>query len=154
MSEFTENNMEKLFEGNGNLIPIKIELKESSGPVSPLYQSNLNVILTNEGNSLHLNYHYKGKYIDGVPSDQKSIDEVIAKEKAIAILQKFLALNPLGIERDVDEETKKKVGISFNNLTIQIGNEKSKIGYTLKDLTNPNFLSIKNIIDFIKKVNG
>ncbi len=154
MSEFTENNIEKLFEGNGNLIPIKIELKESFGPVSPLYQSNLNVILTNEGNSLHLNYQYKGKYIDGVPSDQKSIDEIIPKEKAIAILQKFLALNPLGIERDIDEETKKKVGISFNDLTIQIGNEKSKIRYTLKDISNSQLLSIKKIIDFIKKLNG
>ncbi len=140
-------------DSNGNLVSINIELFESSGPVSPAYQYNLNLNLKSEGNNLHLKYSHKGKYVSGVPEKNVAIDEMIPKDKAIKLISLLLDLNPLGINVDLPENIKNNVGISFNELNLQIGsNEKTKILYTLSDLKKSEFENQSKIIQFLKNV--
>lgn len=150
-----EINKTNLFDSQGNLIPIQIELVESSGPVSPLYQFDLNIILKNEGSGLRIRYSYKGKFVAGEPEEQKNIDELIPKDKSIKILNSLLDLNALGINVELNDEIKNNVGISFNELSFQMGaKDKTKILYTLGDLDEPNFELQTKIIEFVKKLDN
>ena len=72
-----------LTDEKGNLVSVKIELVESSGPVSPPYQFNLNLVLNNEGNCLRIHYSYEGQFIAGEAQDKKVIDELIPNDKAL-----------------------------------------------------------------------
>jgi|GEM_PF-1993561 hypothetical protein len=142
-----------LTDEKGNLVSVKIELVESSGPVSPPYQFNLNLVLNNEGNCLRIHYSYEGKFIAGEAQDKKIIDELIPKDKALKFLNCLLDLNALGLSKELGEDTKNNVGISFNELNIQIGaKDKSKILYTLGDLDESTFAKEAKIIEFIKKL--
>ncbi len=150
-----EINKTNLFDSQGNLIPIQIELVESSGPVSPLYQFDLNIILKNEGSGLRIRYSYKGKFVAGEPEEQKNIDELIPKDKSIKILNSLLDLNALGINVELGDDIKNNVGISFNELNLQMGaKDKTKILYTLGDLDEPNFELQTKIIEFVKKLDN
>ncbi|HRG77511.1 MAG TPA: hypothetical protein PLX69_23325 [Leptospiraceae bacterium] len=150
MSEVKKNN---LTDEKGILVPVKIELVESSGPVSPPYQFNLSIVLNNEGNCLRIHYSYEGKFIAGEAQDRKVIDELIPKDKALKFLNSLLDLDALGVNKELDEDKKNNVGISFNELNIQIGaKNKSKILYTLSDLDESTFAKETKIIEFIKKL--
>lgn len=142
-----------LTDEKGNLVSVKIELVESSGPVSPPYQFNLNLVLNNEGNCLRIHYSYEGKFIAGEAQDKKVIDELIPKDKALKFLNSLLDLNALGLSKELGEDKKNNVGISFNELNIQIGaKDNSKILYTLSDLDESTFTKEANIIGLIKKL--
>ena len=142
-----------LTDEKGNLVSVKIELVESSGPVSPPYQFNLNLVLNNEGNCLRIHYSYEGQFIAGEAQDKKVIDELIPNDKALKFLNSLLDLNALGLSKELGEDTKNNVGISFNELNIQIGaKDKSKILYTLGDLDESTFAKEAKIIEFIKKL--
>ena len=142
-----------LTDEKGNLVSVKIELVESSGPVSPPYQFNLNLVLNNEGNCLRIHYSYEGQFIAGEAQDKKVIDELIPNDKALKFLNSLLDLNALGLSKELGEDTKNNVGISFNELNIQIGaKDKSKILYTLRDLDESTFAKEAKIIEFIKKL--
>ena len=142
-----------LTDEKGNLVSVKIELVESSGPVSPPYQFNLNLVLNNEGNCLRIHYSYEGQFIAGEAQDKKVIDELIPNDKALKFLNSLLDFDALGVSKELDEDTKNSVGISFNELNIQIGaKDKSKILYTLGDLDESTFAKEAKIIEFIKKL--
>jgi hypothetical protein len=84
---------------------------------------------------------------------RKFIDELIPKDKALKFLNSLLDLNALGLSKELGEDTKNNVGISFNELNIQIGaKDKSKILYTLGDLDESTFAKEAKIIEFIKKL--
>jgi hypothetical protein len=150
-----EINKTNLIDAQGNLIPINIELIESSGPVSPPYQFYLEIAIKNEGSGLRMQYSYKGKFIAGEPEEKKNIDELIPKDKSIKILESLLDLNALGINVELSEDVKNNVGISFNEFNLQIGaKDKTKILYTLGDLDEPNFELQTKIIEFVKKLDN
>lgn len=146
-------NKSNLIDESGNLVPIKIELVESSGPVSPPYQFYLNIVLTNEGSEIRIHYSYEGKFIAGEAEDKKVVDELIPKDKSLKLLNSLIDLNALGLNAEIDENTRNSVGISFNELKIEIGaKDKSKISYTLYDLDEPTFAKEAKIIAFIKNL--
>ncbi len=150
-----EINKTNLFDSHGNLVPVYIELIESSGPVSPMYQFDLNIVLKNEGSGLRIRYSYKGKFVAGEPEEKKTIDELIPKDKSIKILNALLDLNALGINVELSDDIKNNVGISFNELSLQMGaKDKTKILYTLGDLDEPNFELQTKIIEFVKKLDN
>lgn len=150
MSEIKKNN---LIDEQGNLVPVKIELVESSGPVSPPYQFNLSIVLNNEGNGLRIHYSYEGNFIAGEAQDKKVIDELIPKDKALKFLNSLLDLDALGVNKELNDDIKNNVGISFNELNIQIGaKDKSQILYILGDLDESTFAKEAKIIEFIKKL--
>jgi hypothetical protein len=150
MSEINKIN---LIDEKGNLVPIKIELEESSGPVSPPYQYNLSIVLNNEVDGLRIHYSYEGKFMGGEAQDKKVLDELIPKDKALKFLNSLIDSNALGVNVELDESIKNNVGISFNELSIQIGaKDKSKILYTLGDLDESTFAKEAKIIEFIKKL--
>jgi hypothetical protein len=146
-------NITKSLDSQGNLVSINIELTETSGPVSPEYQYNLDLHLKNEGNGLLLKYSYVGKFIYGEPEKKIIFEDVIPKDKSIQLIDRLLELKPLGINIDLSENVKNNVGISFNELSLQIGeNGKTKINYTLSDLDQPEFVNQSRIIQCIKKL--
>lgn len=149
----SEINKTSLFDSNGNLIPIHIELNESSGPVAPPYQFNLSIVLKNEGSGLRINYSYEGKFSGGEPQEQRAKNELIPKDKSIEILNSLFDLNAFSMKVELRDEIKNNVGISFNELNLKIGNgDNAKIRYTLGDLDEPDFEAQTKVIEFIKQL--
>ncbi|TGN19345.1 hypothetical protein EHS15_09615 [Leptospira idonii] len=139
-------------DSQGKLLPIQIELVESAGPVSPQYQYDLNLNLKNHEDGLLLKYSYVGEFVYGVPEKKIVFESILSKEKSIEWIDRLLELKPLGIQRELPDNVKNNVGISFNSLHIEIGaSDKTKIMYTLGDLRRPEFANETKIIQFLKE---
>ncbi len=148
-----EVNHSNLVDSQGNIKTVQIQLIESAGPVSPAYQYNLEIVLKNEGPTLHLKYSYQANFIAGVPEEKKSIDEKIPKEISLKILESLLKMNPTGINIPLSEDVKNNVGVSFNEFSLEIGDYgKSNIHFTLNQLKKPEFAHSNQIIEFIKNL--
>jgi hypothetical protein len=141
-----------LYEGTG-IVPVKIELYESSGPVSPRYQFNTHILI----NNTNLNYKDEREFQGGKALNKTEFVKKLSNDQLEDILSEIINSNIAEQHKDFIGEKRKNVGVSFNYLELIIGGKLNiRIDYLLSDLKSDEFSGyniILNIIKDLKKLN-
>ena len=124
-----------LFEGDKPLAA-RLELVESSGPVSPAHQYFVKLQLIAGPAGLKLRRDLKRDWKDG--SFQTCIDDEVTVDRAVyeqlwADLLAAGAFSPTP-QAPAREATKARVGVSHNHLTLQLGSQKTRVEFRTSDL--------------------
>lgn len=144
-----EKNSNILYHKDGNLQPIKLELYESSGPVSPPYQYIIHIKLTSIDQKVHLNY----KDINNSSKSNEQIDRVLSVEEYKKVLTELINNNVFDLNFDfIGDEKRKRVGVSFNFFEFFLWDKSVKFEYLLQDKKNVNFAPYEKIINIIKNL--
>lgn len=145
--------MKTLLYRDGVLLPARIELQESSGPVAPKYQYDTRIVITVIDGAPSLRYEDEGEYLGGAPARHTAISVALPVESYERLWGDLAALDALHRGDDlIGEEKRRRVGVSFNFVSLQLGEQKARIDYlrTLLDGDSPEQAPARAIIALIK----
>ena len=143
---------EALFE-KGLPVPAKIELLESSGPVSPAYQFSTHVIISTDGNAAILSYDDRREYRQGKPQKEISFKKELTRAQYEELWSNLSRLQVFERSRDfIGPENRKRIGVSFNFFEISLGDRRSRCDYLLSKAKDPEFEPFLKIIDQLKEL--
>jgi hypothetical protein len=136
------------------LVPTRLELTESSGPVAPPYQYKLRVALDVGKAGITLAYDDEGAYAGGEPTRKKTDDGPLTRKGYETLMRDLVALGLLDLGTvAIAPEKKTRVGISFNRLTLKQGRRTLvDVGYTLAELGRPEGAKIKQVVERLRRV--
>ncbi len=138
---------------DGILIPARIELFETSGPVSPAYQYRTQIVLYTENNEIRYNYDDDRKFINGKPLQSIHIHNQLKPGKFLKIVQQIYKMEGYQQGKDADfiGSGRNKIGISFNYMTVCIGTDiKFRVDYLLSSYDTEEFKSYQQTIELLK----
>ncbi|MFY9823391.1 MAG: hypothetical protein WAM82_18560 [Thermoanaerobaculia bacterium] len=105
---------------SGELLPARIELWESSGPVSPRYQYTTRVVVTVEpptaSPSLAID-HTAG----GEPASEVHSAEPLARERYERLWADLFAQDVFALGGDLAADKRDRIGVSFNHAEVVLG---------------------------------
>ena len=144
-----------LFDAQGKLKDMKLELYESSGPVAPAYQFNTHIILQVQNNEIALNYKDARIFSEGKPKESIQFQRKISVETYVQLMTEFLTLDAVksGKNQDFVGSAKGRIGISFNVLDCQVGQDINfKVEYVLSSLEQEGFKECLKAVDWMKNL--
>ena len=134
-----------LYDG-GVLVPAHLELCESSGPVSPRFQYEINVSIEAAEGSITLSYDERqGATRTATPQPQPVSAEAYAR-----LWEKLAALDALGQHGDLVGPSRDRVGVSFNHVTLRLGTAEARTDYLLPDVEEPANQRLAAIVQALK----
>ena len=143
-----------IYKEDGSLQPIKMELYESSGPVSPLYQYIVHIKIHSTDKEIHLHYKNIGKNQEDGSKKNVQWNKVISLNDYLGFITKLIQNNVFSLNHDfIGDERRKKIGISFNFFELTLGKETVKFQYLLQDKKQPEFENYEKIINIVKNLN-
>lgn len=140
---------------DGSLKEFRIELVESSGPVSPKYHYSTRIIFYSSGNSARIDYSDVRKYLKGRPAQPVKFIRDIDAADAGKIVRKIQRLDFVKSNSSADfiGSARSRTGISFNRLTVAIGPDTDlSVDYLLEDYERDEFAGFDKAIDIVKKL--
>ena len=145
---------EELYD-QGRPVSARIELVESSGPVSPAYQFSTRVIVTAENNSITLAYDDRREFRQGKPLNAISFKRELSHDEYEKLWSGLLALRVFERNNDfIGAHNRKKIGVSFNFFEISLGTRKARCDYFLSKQKDPDFGPYLEIINLLKGLNS
>ena len=121
--------MSELFDADGAPRAVRIELVESSGPVSPRFQHRT-LILIEAGPALAPRIVRDHRDVSGERHDERPLGRATYEDIVCGVLRAL----PLGEARDLTSGKRDRKGISFNHVAITIAAASARLDYLLEDL--------------------
>ena len=119
----------RLFDEAGVPLPARIELAESSGPVSPRHQYTTKIVVEAAADvTPRLVRDHRDA--SGAHHDERALVRG-AYEKLFADV---LAALPLGEARDLAASKRDRKGVSFNHVVVTVGSASARLDYLLSDV--------------------
>jgi hypothetical protein len=141
-----------LFEGD-HPTPSRIELVESSGPVSPSYQFHSRIVVEAEGGALALSLDDERGWEDGEFRQKLHRREAMPRADYEALWTDLLALDALALGADlIGAEGRRKVGVAFNHLTLRLGDREARIDYRRSDLSRSKFAPQARVVERVRRL--
>lgn len=140
---------------HGALRPVRIELSESSGPVAPRYQHRVAVVLTVDGDKIHLSHDEAGEFVQGQPRRRVQRDGELPRAAYEALWGDLLAQGVLSLGGDlIGAERRQRVGVSFNFFAVRVGGPAAlaevRCDYLLSQLDDDEHAARAAVIDRLK----
>ena len=141
-----------LFEGDHPL-PSRIELVESSGPVSPTHQFHTRIVVEAEGDALSLVLNDERGWEDGEFRQQTHRHEAMPRADYEALWSDLLALDALALGADlIGAEGRRMVGVAFNHLLLRLGDREARIDYRRRDLSRSKFAPQARVVERVRRL--
>jgi hypothetical protein len=128
----------------GELLPARLELSESSGPVSPRYQYTTRVVITVEppATAPLLAIEHVADYVGGVPAFEVHTSEPLSKDRYEQLWADLLAQDVFALGGDLASAKRDRTGVSFNHVEIVLGDpgqggSRVRFDYLLPQLQDP-----------------
>ncbi len=138
-----------VFEGD---IPVaaRIELFESSGPVSPKYQYSTKITVAAGNGNLSISCDDRREFSGGAPLKVVSFSRELTRAEYEGIWRRLGELGALDLNRDfIGPERRKSIGISFNHYELSLGDRKARCDYLLGSARDPEFAPFAAVISFL-----
>lgn len=131
--------------------PVKIELVESSGPVSPRYQWSTRVLVDGEGDVVTLHFEDRRASDDGTPVTVK-VEQALPAAGWERLLADLLAADAGSLSHDfIGAEKRKRIGVSFNHVEIAVGDKlRCRIDYLVSDVAKPELEKHRKVIEILR----
>jgi hypothetical protein len=128
----------------GELLPARLELSESSGPVSPRYQYTTHVVITiaPPDTAPLLAIEHVADYVGGVPSFEVHTSEPLPKDRYEQLWKDLLAQDVFALGGDLAADKRDRTGVSFNHVELVLGDPEQggsrvRFDYLLPQLQDP-----------------
>jgi hypothetical protein len=144
-----------IVDADGILLSVRIELVETSGPVSPAFQYRTHIVLYTENNVICYEYDDDRQFQNGKPQQSIHALNQLKQSQFMKILQLIYKMDSFQQGTDVDfiGDVRNKIGISFNYMTVCIGADiKFRVDYLLSSYDNAAFKSYQRVIEQIKSL--
>jgi hypothetical protein len=145
-----------LADGSGELLPARITLWESSGPVSPRYQYTTRVVVTvlppAAAPSLAID-HTTG----GEPAHEVHTAEPLARDRYERLWADLFAQDVFALGGDLAANLRDRVGVSFNHVEVVLGDPehdgaRMRFDYLLPMLRLPANQQRRTVVDILKSL--
>ena len=117
-----------LYDDAGAARPVRIELCESSGPVAPRHQYTTKIVVEASPDMapcvVRVHRDASGEHRDDRALDRPAYEALVAA---------VLASLPLGTSRDLTASKRDHKGISFNHVSVVVGDASARLDYLLSD---------------------
>jgi hypothetical protein len=141
-----------LFEGD-HPTPSRIDLVESSGPVSPPHQFYTRLVVEAEGDALSLVIDDERGWEGGAFRQKIRRREVMPRADYEALWSDLLALDALALGADlIGAEGRRMVGVAFNHLLLRLGDREARIDYRLRDLSRSKFAPQARVVERVRRL--
>lgn len=144
-----------ILDADGILLPVRIELVETSGPVSPAFQYRTHIVLCTENNGIWLSCDDDREYRNGKPLQSIHLHKQLKRDDFTAVLHEVCKLEcyRLGTNADFIGTARNRTGISFNYISVCMGTDiKFRIDYLLSSYDNDMFKLYRQVIEQLKKL--
>ena len=159
MNEAAETPRPSLVNDNGELLPARLELQESSGPVSPRYQYTTRVLVTCEppASAPVLKIEHVAEYSGGVPAVDVHTFEPLERDRYQRLWADLLAQDVFALGGDLAADRRNRTGVSFNHVEIVLGDpEKTstrmRFDYLLPQLALPENERRRNVVEILRSL--
>lgn len=131
--------------------PVKIELVESSGPVSPRYQWATRVLVDGDGDALTLHFEDRRASDDGTPATVR-VEQVLPAAGWERLVADLLAADAGSLSHDfIGAEKRKRIGVSFNHVEIALGEElRCRIDYLKTEVDKAEFEKHRKVVEILR----
>jgi hypothetical protein len=135
--------------------PVKIELVESSGPVSPRYQWSTRVLVDGDGDVVTLHFEDRRASEDGTPATTR-VEQALSAAGWERLVSDLVAADAGSLGHDfIGEEKRKRIGVSFNHVEIALGDEvRCRIDYLKTDVDKAEFEKQRKVVEILRGVRG
>ena len=125
----------------------RIELVEASGPVAPRFQYTTKIIVeARPGGSPTVVRDHRDA--TGTHHDEHGLDPAAYE----ALLAEVLAVLPLGEALDLVSARRDRKGVSFNHVTVLVGDASTRLDYLLSDIDDDDGLAqARAVVGAIKR---
>jgi hypothetical protein len=124
----------------------RIELDESSGPVSPKFQYELHVVIVPNADGAAATIRHR------TAKGLAEITHSIAQPQLATLMTELVKRLPLGKDVDLIADLRKRKGISFNYVRIDKGTEHARVDYTLSQLESGAQPDLTAAVEAIKAI--
>jgi hypothetical protein len=133
-----------LLREGGKLQKVHIELTESSGPVSPMFQYDIHALVEGDEAGLSLSYDEDG-------AREISFKRPFSQAELDALWAKLIDADAFSLGAALDDAGRARTGVSFNTLEIVVGGAVSlRLEYTTNQLKLPEEAARKRVVDLVK----
>ena len=143
----------------GELLPARLELAESSGPVSPRYQYTTRVVITiaPPDNAPLLSIEHVADHVGGVPSFEVHTSEPLARDRYEKLWADLLAQDVFTLGGDLTADKRDRTGVSFNHADLVLGDPEHagfhvRFDYLLPQLKLPANQQRSAVIEILKSL--
>lgn len=134
-----------------HLVPSRVELEESSGPVSPRHQFHTRIVVEAKGDAITLDIEDERGWDAGEFRAVTRIQEPLSKGAYQSLWADLLAQAPFSLEGDlIGEQGRTMVGVSFNHLHLRLGKQEARIAYRLRDLSRSKFAAQARLVERVR----
>ncbi len=147
-----------LVDETGGLLPARIELVESSGPVSPRYQYTTRVLVSVEPPAAPLlTFDHAADYVGGVPSVDAHGSEPLARDRYERLWSDLFAQEVLTLGGDLADDLRGRTGVSFNHVEVVLGDPehataRMRFDYLLPQLELPENQRRRDVVEILKSL--
>jgi hypothetical protein len=159
VSEGAETPRPSLTTDAGELLPARLELSESSGPVSPRYQYTTGVVVTlaPPASAPLLAIEHVADYVGGVPSFEVHTSDPLARDRYEQLWADLLAQDVFSLGGDLAADKRDRTGVSFNHVEIVLGDpdhggSRVRFDYLLPQLKLPENQQRGAVIEILKSL--
>jgi hypothetical protein len=135
----------RLFDGAGVPLPARIELAESSGPVSPRHQYTTKIVVEASGAVARLVRDHRDA--SGAHHDERPLDRTAYE----ALFTEVLAALPLGQSRDLVGAKRDRKGVSFNHVLVVVGGLSARLDYLQSDVDEDGDTRARAVVEALKR---
>ena len=144
-----------LVDGSGELLPARIELWESSGPVSPRYQYKISVVVAVTAAAAPT------LAIDHTTGGEPAIDvhsaEPMARDRYEKLWADLFAQDVFALGGDLAADKRNRTGVSFNHVEVVLGDPghagaRMRFDYLLPQLDLPENQQRHAVVEILKKL--
>ena len=146
-------------DGAGELLPARLELWESSGPVSPRYQYTTHVLVTCEppGSAPVLTIEHAAEYAGGVPTFEVHSVDPMPRQRYERLWADLLAQDVFALGGDLATGHRDRTGVSFNHAEIVLGDPENprarvRFDYLLPQLRRPENQRRRAVAEILKSL--
>jgi hypothetical protein len=159
MSETAETRRPSLVDDNGELLPARLELQESSGPVSPRYQYTTHVLVTSEppASAPVLKIEHVAEYSGGVPAVDVHAFEPLERDRYQRLWADLLAQDVFALGGDLAADRRDRTGVSFNHVEVVLGDPgnphaRVRFDYLVPQLRLPENQRRRAVVEILKSL--
>jgi len=136
--------------------PVKIELVESSGPVSPRYQWSTRVLVQGEAEVVTLRFDDQRAPAGSEPTTPTLVEEALPPAGYERLLGDLLEADAGSLSHDfIGAEKQKRIGVSFNHVEIAVGDLlRCRIDYLVSDVARPEFEKHRRVVEILRGARG
>lgn len=144
-----------LVSASGELVPARLELWESSGPVSPRHQYKINVVVAVTAAAAPT------LAIDHTTSGEPPIDvhsaEPLARDSYEKLWEDLFAQDVFALGGDLAADKRNRTGVSFNHVEVVLGDPdqagaRMRFDYLLPQLDLPENHQREAVVEILKKL--